>query len=136
MRRMAMTDRARIARVFIAGIVGLAVVVSGPSVRVAEGQAPGDKPRDSPTVESAPSEQAAEKPPSGEIQERGVLPPLGPTGPLSVAPGPLGFVDLFPFLFTINCSVIKYSAVPVQLLVAIGNVGTAVVHPTQDGGKV
>ena len=85
----------------------------------------------SPNSATAQVEQGKDQPPSGEVQERGVFRPPGPTGPLSVAPPPLGFVDLFPFLFTGNCSVVKYAGVPVQLLVGIGNVGTAVAPPTQ-----
>lgn len=84
-----------------------------------------------PAAAGEPGQAAQGEQPAGEIQERGVFRPPGPTGPLSVAPTPLGFVDLFPFLFKINCSVMKYSVVPVQLLVGIGNVGTAVSPPTQ-----
>ena len=83
-----------------------------------------------PTSPIAQAKEEKDQPPSGEVQERGVIRPPGPTGPLMNAPPPSGFVDLFPFLFTGNCSVVKYAAVPVQLLVGIGNVGTAVAPPT------
>ena len=68
--------------------------------------------------------------PAGEIQERGVFRPPGPIGPLVNAPPPSGFVDLFPFLFASNCSVVQYATIPVQLLVGVGNVGTAAAPPT------
>jgi hypothetical protein len=86
-----------------------------------------------PTSAAAPVQQGKDQPLSEEIEGRGVPRVMrpGPIGPLINAPPSVGFVDLFPFLFTGNCSVVKYMSVPVQLLVGIGNVGTAVAPPTQ-----
>jgi hypothetical protein len=88
------------------------------------------KPAEGAASSGAQAPVAQAEPPSGEIQERGVLRPPGPIGPLMNAPPPSGFVDLFPFLFANNCSVVQYATIPVQLLVGVGNIGTAVAPPT------